>query len=238
MKIVTIKLDDEVYGELLKRAKEEGFLTVAEYVNSLILRTIEKSGKELSKEGGDEARKPISVERLLTVVERKVLDTMNPFTQKIDDISRKIAIVIERLEALEERVNGVEEKLKSLEKIPEEIPAKEAGAKKARKTAIEILKEQKVMLERDIASKIRDRDTFFAKLEREGAIVIEGKDERIAIDPQFWHQLLNKLKDIRTNNDEELKKILEPLEYKVVQKLRESALLVFDSSSKTWNLVM
>jgi uncharacterized coiled-coil protein SlyX len=237
MKIVTVKLDNEIYEELLKKAKEEGFLTVSEYIYSLILRTIERGGKEV-KEGGEESKKTVPVERLLTIVERKVLDTINPFTQKIDDISRKIAFIIERLETLEEKVNSVEEKVKSLEKTSEEVQPKEAITKKPRKTAIDILKEQKVIFERDIASKIRDRDTFFSKLQREGAIVVEGKDERFAVDPQFWQQLLEKLNNIRTNNDEELKKMLDPLEYKVVQKLRESALLVFDSSSRTWSLVL
>lgn len=237
MKIVTIKLDNEVYEELLKKAKEEGFLTVAEYVNSIVLRTVEKSEKGGAKEAIEEQRKPLTLDRLISIVERKVLDSINPFTQKIDDVNRRIASVIEKLEILEERINNLEERVKGLEKVPEEaVVAKEA--KKAKKTAIEILKEQKVIFERDIVSKIRDRDTFFAKLEREGAIVVEGKDERIAVDPQFWHQLLDKLKNIKTNNDEELKRVLDPVEYKIVQKLRESALLVFDSSSRTWNLVL
>lgn len=234
MKIITVELDDELYEELLKKAREEGFLTISEYLNSLILRTIEKEGKE-TFEG--ESRKSSSMERLLGIIERKVHDTVNPFTQKIDDVNRKIASLIEKLETIEERLNSLEEKTKSIESIAEETKAPKE-TKKVKKTAMDILKEQKVIFERDIATKIRDRDTFFAKLEREGAIVIEAKNERIAVDPQFWHQLIEKLKNIRTSNDEEMKKLLDPIEFKVVQKLRESALLIFDNTTKIWNLVL
>lgn len=234
MKIVTINLDDELYEELLRRAREEGFLTVAEYLNSLILRMFEEGDTEVIKE---ESKKHSTMERLLSIIERKVYDAVNPFTQKIDDINRKIALLIERLEALEERLNSLEEKSKSMESVTEETKTPKE-IKKAKKTAMDILKEQKVIFERDIATKIRDRDTFFAKLEREGAIVIEAKNERIAVDPQFWQQLMDKLKDIKTNNEEEMKKLLDPVEFKVVQKLRESALLIFDNTTKVWNLVL
>ncbi|MEM3979722.1 MAG: hypothetical protein QXF79_00510, partial [Ignisphaera sp.] len=160
MKIITINLDDELYEELLKRAREEGFLTVAEYLNSLISRMIEEKDIETVKEG---SRKHATIERLLNIIERKVCDAVNPFTQKIDDINRKIALLIEKLETLEERLNSLEEKSKSMESIAEETKTPKE-TKKTKKTAMGILKEQKVIFERDIAAKIRDRDTFFAKL--------------------------------------------------------------------------
>uniref|UniRef100_A0A7C2ZVL9 CopG family transcriptional regulator n=1 Tax=Ignisphaera aggregans TaxID=334771 RepID=A0A7C2ZVL9_9CREN len=236
MKIVTLKLEDKEYEELQKLAKEKGFPEVADYVNSLIRKIISKEMAEV-KEGAEGLhKKPQVLEKLVTLVERRIFDTINPFTQKIDEIGRRVASIIERMDSIEERVNILENRIKELElRYAESREPKEQ--RRARKTAIDILKEQRVIFERDIASKIRDRDSFFARLEREGAVVIETRDERMALDSYFWNTLLDKLKNIRTNNDEELKRLLDPLEYKVVQKLRESALLIFDNSTKTWNLV-
>lgn len=238
MKTIILKLDEEIYEELLKKAKEEGFLTISEYLSSLVLKIIEKTEKSETRESVEEvSKKQPMLEKLLALVERKVQDSINPFTQKVDDISRRIASLIEKLESLEERINSLEEKFRGFEQASEE--AKEVKERKrVKKTAIDILKEQRVIFERDIASKIRDRDSFFAKLEREGAIVIEAKDERIAIDVQFWHTFIDKLKNIKTNNEEELKKHLDPLEFRVMQKLRESALMVFDTATKSWSFVI
>ncbi|MEM4503008.1 MAG: CopG family transcriptional regulator, partial [Ignisphaera sp.] len=157
-----------------------------------------------------------------------------PFTQKVDDLGRKVAELLERLEVVEERLFKLEETIKTVETRREEIKVQE----KSRKSAIEILKEQKVMFEKDIANKIRNRDSFFARLEREGAIVIEAKDERIAVEPSFWNSFVNKLKLTKTNNDDELKKIFDPIEFKLLQKLKESALIVYDGTSKSWNLLL
>lgn len=235
MKIITLKLEDSIYDALMKRTKEEGFPTVTEYITSLILRSIEKT-KDV-KIDREESKKTISLDRILALIERKVQDNINPFTQKIDDINRKIALIIEQIENLEEHINSLEEKIKILEALHAESK-EQKKEKKIKKTAIDILKDQKIMFERDIVNKIKDRDSFFARLEREGAIVIEAKDERIAIDSQFWQSFLQKLKNIKTNNDEELKKILDPPELRLLQKLRESALLIFDVSSKNWNLLL
>lgn len=236
MKIITLRLDEKVYEELLKRAKEEGFSTVAEYLNTLILRIVEEKPQISGVREGveDSSKKSFVVDRLLSLIERKIQDNINPFTQKIDDLGRRVAMIIERIEGLEERVNSLEEKVKNIEALRTESREQ----KRVRKTAIEILREQKAIFERDIVSKIRDRDSFFARLEREGAIVIEAKDERIAVEPQFWHNFISKLKNVRTNNDEELKKLLDPIELRLMQKLRESALLVFDGTSKSWSLLL
>lgn len=45
-----------------------------------------------------------------------------------------------------------------------------------------ILKKQELCL-RDIASKIRDRDSFFTKLGKKGTVILKTKDERIAVEP-------------------------------------------------------
>lgn len=232
MKKIVLELDDKIYEEILKKAKEEGFSTVVEYINLLILKSIErKNHKKISE---DVTKRSLILSKITTLIERKVQDSVNPFTQKVDDLGRKVAELIEKIEVLEEKLTKLEETKKMIE-IKQEEPKKE---KKIRKSAIDILKEQKIMFEKDLVNKIRDRDSFFAKLEREGAVIIEAKDERIAVDPLFWSNFANKLKSIKTNNDEELKKILNPQEFKFLQKLRESALIVYDGSSKSWNLLI
>ncbi|MEM0371920.1 MAG: hypothetical protein QXG46_05075 [Ignisphaera sp.] len=232
MKVVTLKLDDKVYEELIKRARDEGFATLSDYIVFVISKHIYRTEHKESYE--ETTKKSTIVDKIMALVERKVQDSVNPFTQKVDDLGRKVAELLERLEVVEERLFKLEETIKTVETRREEIKVQE----KSRKSAIEILKEQKVMFEKDIANKIRNRDSFFARLEREGAIVIEAKDERIAVEPSFWNSFVNKLKLTKTNNDDELKKIFDPIEFKLLQKLKESALIVYDGTSKSWNLLL
>lgn len=231
MKIVTLRLDDKVYEELAKRAKDQGFPTISDYIGSLILKHIEEVRP---KDVREEAKKGPVLDRVVALVERKVQDSVNPFTQKVDDLGRKVAEILERLEVVEERLSRLETTVKTVEVKHEEPKAQ----RKPKKSAIDILREQKIIFEKDIANRIRDRDSFFARLEREGAIVIEAKDERVAIESSFWNNFVSKLRSTKTNNDEELKKIYSPIELKLLQKLKESALVVYDGTSRGWNLLL
>lgn len=233
MKIIVIKIDDKLYEELEKRVKDEGLLTISEYIRSLIMKEL---GKQSVDEVGDASRKSqLVLDRIVSLVERRIQDRINPFTFKIDELSRKTAEIIERIEGIEQKIVEIEEKLKTRSETETRMKVEH---KTARKTAIDILKEQKVIFERDIASRIKDRESFFAKLEQSNAKVIEAKDERIAVDPNFWESFIRKLSTISTNNDDDIKKTLDSIESRLFYKLKESALLVYDNITKKWHMLI
>jgi len=166
---------------------------------------------------------------------RKIQDQLNASTSKVEHVAQKQAEVIERLEALEERV----------ERLEEAVAEKRArGAKsstnpqKPRASMCEQLAEDKVLFESEIANRIRNRDAFFAKIESKcGGIVVEGAKERVAVEKGFWQSFLDKLSKIDTSDEEKVKKTLDALEYKLFKVLKESALIIFDTTTRKWIFV-
>ncbi|MDK6029313.1 hypothetical protein QPL79_08055 [Ignisphaera sp. 4213-co] len=233
MKTVIIKIDEKTYEELLAKAKSEGFLTISEYLRALLMRSV---GKETQVKETEKTTS-LTSEKLIQLLERRIQDKINPFTSKIDELSRKYGEFIERLEAIEEKLKSLEEKVAIYQQGIEKTAAKKAK-EISKKSAIDILREQKVIFERDIATRIRDRDSFFSKLEREGAKVIEGKDERIAVEPTYWQEFVKKIENLSTNNDEEIQKILDAIELRLFKKLKESALLVYNTSLRKWQILI
>ncbi|MCI4436466.1 MAG: hypothetical protein JHC33_06610 [Ignisphaera sp.] len=234
MRTIIIKIDDKLYEELVAKAKSEGLVSVTEYVRALILRDLEKV-----KQGEVESKVGVGVEKIVQLIERKLMDRINPFTSKVDEIARKYAEIIERIEAIEDKIKELEEKLSQQvkEAKPEKVRGEEVERKRERKSALEILRENKALFESDIVSRIKNRDAFFNKLQREGAKIIETKDERIAIDPDFWRIFLEKISNITTQNEDEIKNVLDDIEFRLFKKLKESALLIFDVANKRWKLV-
>lgn len=244
MRTIIIKVDDKVYDELERRARSEGFLTVSDYVRNLILRSLGYVSIEphpIAPEHEESAvrRGTAIIEKLITYIERKIHDKINPFTSKIDEVNRKLAEVIERIELLEDKVKTLESKTFSCYEATTPHAEEERERKeKPRRTARDILRDQKVMFESEIVKRIKDRDTFFLKLERSGAKIIEAKGERIAVDPDFWYEFIEKVKTLSTNNEDKIREYLDPIEYKLFNKLRESALIYFDATSRRWNLLI
>jgi len=244
MRTIIIKVDDKVYDELERRARSEGFLTVSDYVRNLILRSlgyvsIEPHPIVPEHEESAVRRGTAIIEKLITYIERKIHDKINPFTSKIDEVNRKLAEVIERIELLEDKVKTLESKTFSCyEATASHVEEERERKEKPRRTARDILRDQKVMFESEIVKRIKDRDTFFLKLERSGAKIIEAKGERIAVDPDFWYEFIEKVKTLSTNNEDKIREYLDPIEYKLFNKLRESALIYFDATSRRWNLLI
>jgi hypothetical protein len=111
----------------------------------------------------------------------------------------------------------------------------EKGAKREKTTVCEILGKQLVLFESEVADKIRNRDAFFSAIERRcNAVVIEGAGERIAVEKSLWQQFLGKLSKIDTSDDDKIKKLLDPLEFKLFKALKESVLLIFSTSERKW----
>jgi len=126
-------------------------------------------------------------------------------------------------------------KQQNLTKLSEEKPRGSEERSAKRRSVCEILEEQHVIFESDVAARIRDRDSFFASIEsRCGDAVIECSRERVAVEKSFWQSFLNKVSKISTTDDEKIKKELDALGYRLFKILKESALLIFDTAKRQW----
>ncbi len=264
-KLIVVRIPEEVYKELEERAKRLGYQLVSDYVRSIIMKElgkakpplIEELESRLSKlEEGEippklyeriwkialsaieespqttltvDELKPVLekwLDTLMSRIERRVQDLVNPYTAKIDEVYRRLAEIQEKLEEIEEKTKQLEEKIKEYK--PRQV--------EKRKTGIERLREQGVVFESELY-RLRNRDAFFEYLARSGAKIIEAKNERIALDPEFWEKFTHKLSEITTSNEDEIKILLTKQEHKLFEKLKESGLLYYDSKSRKWKLV-
>jgi len=203
--------------ELVKRLEtlERGVAELREFVNAL------------AKEFKDFARRQ--------------QDLLNAYTSKTDQTLQRLSQLVEVLESLNEKLDKVAElfsKQQDLTKLSEEKPKTSAERSVKRRGVCEILEEQHVIFESDVAARIRDRNSFFASIEsRCDDAVIECSRERVAVEKNFWQSFLNKVSKISTTDDEKIKRELDALEYRLFKILKESALLIFDTTKKQWVFV-
>lgn len=239
---IRINLPEPLYRDLFSKAKSEGYDKIEDYLFHIIYDSVKRSAPE-------------SVQKEISRIERNLMDLINKYTSKIDDMSRRIASLQEKIEEIENRVNELSNRYeeiagaareKQVSKRTEQIPRKperaeyekpEKEAQPHKKTAIEILKEQKIIFESSIAPKIRDRDSFFRKLESEGAKILKFSDERVAVDSDFWRDFLNKLESLREDNEESVKKHLSKEEYKLFEKLKREGMIAYSFIDKKWILI-
>ena len=209
MKVIIVELDDKTYNEIEEIAKKEGYRLVSEYVKAVLL----------SKQQAD------IISQIMSKLERKIQDLINPFTSQITDLKKEYAEIIEKLEEIQ-----------SKEKQEEEGKKRETkNRKRGRKSAIEILEEQGVRFESEL--KLRNKDAFFGKLEREGAVILHLKNERVALSKNFYEEFVEKLKQINTPDPEEAASKLDQKQAKLFMKLVADAILIFDGDKKYWRLV-
>jgi archaellum component FlaC len=246
-RIVALKLPDDVYRELERKARRLGYSLVSDYVRDVIMRELGYKGEPAATLADVERvveRKlreqglQVDLDKILARLERKIQDMINPWTAKIDQVSARLAEVVERLDALEEKVKGLEEEVKSLREHatrPSTVERREARPVR-RRSAIERLREQGVVFEHDVQW-LRDRDAFFERLRREGAIILDVGGERVAVDPTFWENFKDKIEKLPTANDEEIKVLLRDTEYQLFRKLKESGLIYFDAGKRAWRFV-
>lgn len=219
-RVVAVKLSDEEYVELERVARERGYTMVAEFVKDVILDLLK----------GERGETPPSLERLYSRLERKVQDLVNPFTAKIDDVLRRTAELQSKVEELEQRITGLEERLRGERPRP--------ARRERRKSAIERLKEQGAVFETDVRW-LRNRDAFFEKLRREGALILDTSEGRIAVDPEFWRRFLARLSRLKSRSEDEIlgKGMLNAQEYRLFKALKSSGLVYYEEEKKRWAAV-
>ena len=146
-------------------------------------------------------------------------------------------------EDLSKRILGLigESNTSASSKVSNEVAREKRhwSVKRGGKTrAIDILRDEKVMYEADIAGRIRDRDAFFGRLRKDGAVVVETAKQRIAVDPGFWDEFKKKLEKADTTNDEVLKEQLGEDGLKLLRVLREEGAVYFDGVEGKWKFII
>ncbi|AHC51142.1 hypothetical protein SUSAZ_03565 [Sulfolobus acidocaldarius SUSAZ] len=234
MKTIYIKLSEEEYKQLEERARKEGYVLVSEYIRSILLSN--ESQRTITRA---EASNDL-INQLMSRLEKKVIDFINPFTAQLEELKKKIAELSERIEELEDKKIEKQDQIsnKPLEARQQQSKKddKQIQQQSPKKTAIEILNEQGVIFESEV--KLRDPDAFFNKLEREGAMIINTQKERIALSREFFEEFQNKVKEIHSSDKEETASKLETREAKLFRKLVEEGLAIYNSEIKGWEILI
>ena len=111
------------------------------------------------------------------------------------------------------------------------------GATKERKraTMLDVIRERKIQFLSEVRP--RNPDRFLAKAKEYGIEVIEGSKDVALVDPRFYKGFLEKLHNLNTGNEERIRKILDPEEYKLFRFLEENGLIYYDGAKGRWRYV-
>lgn len=266
-RLVAIKIPDDIYRELERRAKEAGYTLVSDYVRDIVLRELGRAGISLR---GIEERltrleegelTPRLYERILEIVKSALaesvektltvggtIETKEDTTDKIvQRIERKVMDIINPFTA---KVDSIASKLADLiervEVLEERVERLEEELRKAKEQVVQKPHHRRTAIDRlkeqgvvfeSELRWLRDRSAFFERLRREGAIIFDVKGERVAIHPSFWSKFKDKVEKLPTAIDDEVRVLLRDTEYKLFSKLREAGLVYYDSSKKAWKFV-
>jgi len=266
-RLVAIKIPDDIYRELERRAKEAGYTLVSDYIRDIVLRELGRAG--ISLRGIEERLTRLeegeltprlyerileivksalaeSVEKTLTVV--GTIETKEDTTDKIvQRIERRVMDIINPFTA---KVDSIASKLADLiervEVLEERVEKLEEELRKAKEQVVQKPHHRRTAIDRlkeqgvvfeSELRWLRDRSAFFERLRREGAIIFDVKGERVAIHPSFWSKFKDKVEKLPTAIDDEVRVLLRDTEYKLFSKLREAGLVYYDSSKKAWKFV-
>ena len=266
-RLVAIKIPDDIYRELERRAKEAGYTLVSDYIRDIVLRELGRAGISLR---GIEERltrleegelTPRLYERILEIVKSALaesvektltvggtIETKEDTTDKIvQRIERKVMDIINPFTA---KVDSIASKLADLiervEVLEERVEKLEEELRKAKEQVVQKPHHRRTAIDRlreqgvvfeSELRWLRDRSAFFERLRREGAIIFDVKGERVAIHPSFWSKFKDKVEKLPTAIDDEVRVLLRDTEYKLFSKLREAGLVYYDSSKKAWKFV-
>lgn len=217
--IIEVRLSDSELATLEKRAKDAGYQDVRAYVEAII-----KGGAQPPEQG--------SLDALSKRVERLIQDVLNPFTQKVDDLAKRLAQIEEALEELRQARPQQAQEVKETAR-----ETKREGAQGS--TALERLRRQGVVFQEELQW-LRAPDRFFAKLEREGAVVLTLGDGRAAVDPDFWKKFVaevesTSLKDSRQVSDK-VQADLGDRASALFNKMVRSGLVIYDEDQRRWKV--
>ena len=218
--VLKVEISYEDYLVLEREARRKGYALVSDYVRDVIVSH--------AKEGDTGAGPSVvpAIESMAKRLERTIVDLINPFTGKIDELAQRIADLSEKLE-----------KAETAEERTEPI-AEERGRRRGF-TAVDRLRSEGVVFEEDLRW-LKAPEKFFQRLEREGAIVINLGGERVAIDKSFWEKFVSEVEDIKARDpDHALVLVEEKLGGKAArlfEKLVRASIAFYDEDLGHWSV--
>lgn len=223
-KEIKVRVSEDVYSVLEDLAKKEGYLSVPDYIASLLVNLVRAQRTPSLDE---------LVEKLKTKLERYLQDELNKRISIVEKLRRQVIELYEKLEAVEQRIGALESSLREVEAEK----ARTGTEVQPRKTAVERLKEEKVVFESRLPARVQ-RDRLFAYFERVGSVVLKLSRERIAVDPDFWQVFKRKLlEETSSNKEEDILAVLGDKGYELWKALYSDNLLIFDSKTKKWRFL-
>ncbi len=253
---VKVRLTRGEYEALKALARRRGYPTVADLLADAARRLLESGEASLAAAPPqlDERR---LAEAVASRLERRLVDLINPFTGKIDELGRRVAELVEAVESLqaggaagvgEER--GYEEyeapqpprppRARAAEHYEHERPERaRRGRGRGGGTALERLKSEGIL----VASRapwIKDPDKFFSYLEREGVVVLDLGFDKVAVDPELWREFQEVVEALEIQDAEEAASAVEeklgPAAGELFRLLVRSGKLYYDEDQGKWLL--
>lgn len=224
-----ISVPYEILEKIIKEERYKG-LPPEEAVRQFIIDAVSQTKKE------GRALIPLEPQKEGERVAAAVPESF--IIQKIDNIHKWTSKTYEVMEALLERVSSLEQEVKSLsagvppKPSPKAVEREERGRR--RKSAIDFLRDQRIMFEADIANRIRNRDAFFERLRRDGAVVLTLKYGRVAVDPDYWEEFKSAVNELDTSDDTEIERRIGKKGYALLKALSEDGLVYFDATRRKW----
>jgi len=220
VRVVETKLRDneaEAFFEACRRFGKSQY----EVLRELILRWLREQGSDLGS----------SVASTAEVGHASELASLK---EVVDQLASGFHHLAERVAELERRLSA-QNTGSSGESLTPAEGASQGGAK-PRRTAVDILREQRFILEPDVPH-LRNRDAFFGKLRSGGAVVIETAKGRVAVLPEVWEDFRSRLSRVGTSREDAVKGTLGGELFKLFKFLREAGEVYYDSTASSWRFV-
>ena len=236
---IKIVLDEEEYRSLEAVARSMGYELPTHLVEAMIRGLIRG---QIRPETAPQASGGVDVDQLARRLRRTIEDLLNPYTAKIDEISRKLGQLIEMVEAIAEgqaQPRQREEKEERPSPPRRERQYEEQRAHR-RRGAMDRLREDGILVSSE-APWINDPERFFASLERRGAKVFRLGRELVAVHPDFWESFVRVLGETAIRDNEEVESLLEtslgPAAAKLFRMLAREGLVYYDEDEASWKVV-
>lgn len=219
IKEVLVQIPEELYNSLIELAKKSGYADINEYIVYVLETHL-----------GEKPFPEEALDRVKIKLERYIQDELNKRLAVIENLKKQLTDLYEKIETLASRIDRLEQSSKDQASTP-------TSREQARKSGIERLREEKVVFESRLPSRIQ-RDRLFSYFERMGAVVLKLSKERIAIDPDYWKEFKNKLlNELSTNRDEDVLSVLGQVGYELWKTLYSDNAIIFDPRTKKWRFI-
>ena len=183
----------------------------------------------------DKLRKELGFATLndLLVFLVKTYESYTTIGSKLNKLYTSIGSISQRLDILVEVVKHTTTTSKHTTSTSKSTTT--GSIRKERKTMLDVIHERKIQLLSEI--KPRDSTRFVTKAQSYGIVVIEGAKDTALVEPEFYEEFKNILKEINTMNEEKIRKQLDDKMFKLFTFLRENGLIYFDATDNTWKFI-